>query len=97
MHSVKTEASIENMQTAYVCMCGPKRIAVHQQLHDLSQPLTALLCQLELASMLGTQEALRDAVSAGLVEATRIVKYVQAIRANIAEERTAELHGEVGQ
>jgi hypothetical protein len=49
-------------------------------LHDLCQPLTTLQCRLELASVVGTVEAYREAVELGLEECLRLMHAVGAMR-----------------
>jgi hypothetical protein len=49
-------------------------------LHDLCQPLTTLQCRLELAGLVGTDAAYREAVELGLAECIRMVKKVCAMR-----------------
>jgi hypothetical protein len=58
--------------------------SVREQIHDISQPVTAILCQLELGRMLGTEEALRDAVIIGVAEAARLSSLVQTLRDTVA-------------
>ena len=50
-------------------------------LHDLCQPLTTLQCRLEMASVLGTDAAHREAVELGLRECTRLMDAVEQMRA----------------
>jgi hypothetical protein len=54
---------------------------VDQVLHDLCQPLTTLRCRLELAGLIGTVEAYREAVELGLGECVRLVDGVESMRA----------------
>ena len=49
-------------------------------LHELCQPLTTLQCRLEIAHLVGTAEAYREAVDLGLVECGRLVEGVHAMR-----------------
>ena len=49
-------------------------------LHDLCQPLTTLQCRLEIAGLVGTAEAYREAVSLGLMECARLVEGVHSMR-----------------
>ena len=55
-----------------------RRIAT--ALHDLCQPLTLLQCRLEMAGLIGTAEAYREAVEAGLVECARVSEAVASMR-----------------
>jgi len=56
-------------------------------LHDLCQPLTTLQCRLEMAGMIGTPEAYRDAVEAGLTECARLTELVAAMREGVRAAR----------
>ena len=49
-------------------------------LHDLCQPLTTLQCRLEMAGVLGTEAAYREAVEHGLTECARLAAAVDAMR-----------------
>jgi len=51
-----------------------------QALHDLCQPLTTLQCRLELAGIVGSDSAYRDAVRLGLVECERLRDMAIAMR-----------------
>ncbi len=64
-----------------------KRIAA--ALHDLCQPLTTLQCRLEMAGMLGTPEAYREAVEVGLAECGRLAELVTAMREGVRAAREA--------
>jgi hypothetical protein len=57
---------------------GLKRVGM--ALHDLCQPLTTLQCRLEMAVVVGTPEAYREAVDMGLVECARLVEAVGSMR-----------------
>jgi hypothetical protein len=61
------------------CGEGVKRIG--KALHDLCQPLTTLQCRLEMATLLGTPEAYREATELGLAECMRLSEAVGAMRA----------------
>jgi len=65
-----------------------KRIGI--ALHDLCQPLTTLQCRLEMAELLGTPEAYREAVEAGLTECGRLTEVVGSMR-EIVRAGTLEL------
>ena len=45
-------------------------------LHDLCQPLTTLQCRLEMAELIGTPDAYREAVETGLTECARLTRSV---------------------
>lgn len=49
-------------------------------LHDLCQPLTTLQCRLEMAGVLGTDAAYREAVELGLNECCRLAEAVESLR-----------------
>jgi len=49
-------------------------------LHDLCQPLTTLQCRLEMAGLVGTPEAYREAVEMGLMECGRLAQVVGSMR-----------------
>lgn len=63
---------------------------VDQALHDLCQPLTTLRCRLELAGLIGTVEAYREAVELGLTECVRLVDGVESMRQIVGTSRWAE-------
>jgi len=61
-------------------------------LHDLCQPLTTLQCRLEIAEVVGTEQAYREAVELGLKECSRMIDAVTVMREVIhAAQREAEL------
>lgn len=64
-------------------------------LHDLCQPLTTLQCRLEMAGMIGTVEAYREAVEVGLTECARLAELVAAMREGVRAAQTAG-SGEIG-
>lgn len=65
---------------------------VDQVLHDLCQPLTTLRCRLELAGLIGTAEAYREAVELGLRECVRLVEGVESMREIVgANQQAGEL------
>jgi len=49
-------------------------------LHDLCQPLTTLQCRLEMAGVVGTAAAYREAVEHGLDECGRLIDAVDRMR-----------------
>jgi hypothetical protein len=53
---------------------------IDRLLHDLCQPLTTLRCRLELAGLIGTMQAYREAVELGLAECVRLVEGVESMR-----------------
>jgi hypothetical protein len=62
---------------------------IGKALHDMCQPLTTLRCRLELAGLVGTEEAYREAVSLGLVECSRVVQAVESMREALMAVREA--------
>lgn len=60
-------------------------------LHDLCQPLTTLQCRLEMAELVGTPEAYREAVETALGECGRLAAVVSSMRDLVrrANERAA--------
>jgi signal transduction histidine kinase len=61
---------------------GMEQIA--EVLHDLCQPLTTLRGRMELAELIGTAEAYREAVELGLVACVRLVEAVELMRELVA-------------
>jgi signal transduction histidine kinase len=53
---------------------------IAEVLHDLCQPLTTLRGRLELAQLIGTVEAYREAVELGLLSCVRLVDAVELMR-----------------
>ena len=74
------------------CTCETKggMDQMDQVLHDLCQPLTTLRCRLELAGLIGTVEAYREAVESGLAECVRLVEAVESMREIVGASRQAE-------
>ncbi|HWB33127.1 MAG TPA: hypothetical protein VG714_08150 [Acidobacteriaceae bacterium] len=61
-----------------------------QALHDFCQPLTTLQCRLEMAGVVGSMEAYREAVEQGLLECSRLLDSVAAMREIVrSEERNS--------
>jgi signal transduction histidine kinase len=58
---------------------------IAEVLHDLCQPLTTLRGRLELAGLIGTPEAYREAVELGLVSCVRLVEAVESMREIVGE------------
>lgn len=61
-----------------------------QALHELCQPLTTLQCRLEIAGLVGTADAYREAVDLGLAECARLVDGVHAMREILQASRQPE-------
>lgn len=53
---------------------------LNHALHDLCQPMTTLQCRLEMAGVVGTNQAYREAVDMGLAECSRLIDAVDAMR-----------------
>jgi hypothetical protein len=53
---------------------------LNKALHDLCQPLTTLQCRLEMAGVIGTEAAYREAVALGLGECSRLADAVEMLR-----------------
>jgi signal transduction histidine kinase len=69
----------------------PAMERIGRALHDLCQPLTTLQCRLEMAQLVGSNEAYREAIDLGLAECGRITDVVAAMREIVrAEARQAE-------
>jgi hypothetical protein len=60
---------------------GVERKQIGAALHDLCQPLTTLQCRLEMAGLIDTLEAYREAVEVGMQECLRVGAQVASIRA----------------
>jgi len=58
---------------------------IEDALHDLCQPLTTLQCRLELAGLLNTPEAYREAVDVALVECEKLMSAVISMRGVIRD------------
>ena len=56
-----------------------------EALHALCQPLTTLQCRLELAGIVGTDAAYREAVRLALVESQRLSEMLIAMRGLVQE------------
>jgi hypothetical protein len=78
-----------------VCELNPVGDVLEQMglaLHDLCQPLTTLQCRLEIAGLVGTAEAYREAVDLGLVECGRLMEGVHLLREILQASRQVEDH-----
>lgn len=63
---------------------GPEELQrLNKALHDLCQPLTTLQCRLELAGIIGTEAAYREAVELGLDECLRLLNAVESMRSMV--------------
>jgi hypothetical protein len=80
--------------------CGEGVKQIGKVLHDLCQPLTTLQCRLEMATLVGTAEAYREAAELGLAECMRLSEAVAAMRAIVraaTSEGASEAAGKVGE
>ena len=59
-------------------------------LHGLCQPLTTLQCRLEMAEIVGTADAYREAVKSGLAECERLANGVGSMREIMRASREAD-------
>jgi signal transduction histidine kinase len=62
---------------------------INMALHEMCQPLTTLQCRLEMAELVGTVEAYREAIDVGLAECSRLVRTVESMRAALRATRQA--------
>lgn len=62
---------------------------MHEELHDLCQPLTALQCRLEIGKLLANGAALQEAVDGGLAETQRMFEVIDRIRQRLLREEEA--------
>jgi signal transduction histidine kinase len=60
---------------------------MHEELHDLCQPLTALQCRLEIGRLQGHDTALQEAVDGGLEETQRMFAVIDRIRQRLLREQ----------
>jgi len=67
--------------------------AMHRDLHDLCQPLTALQCRLELGRMSGGDAYLREALDGGLQETRRIFAIVARMRSCLRQQEAEAMAG----
>ena len=58
--------------------------SLKESLHDLAQPITTLRCRLELAKMVGDEDALREAVVGSLIDLDRMTAIFEVMRSLIA-------------
>ena len=65
--------------------------AIHQELHDICQPMASLQCRLEVGRLLGGEEALAEAVDGGLEDLQRLSAALRKMRVlvSVLEERFA--------
>jgi hypothetical protein len=69
--------------------------AMHRDLHDLCQPLTALQCRLEMGRLLGGKEDLQQAVYGSLAETRRIFAAVAKMRAYLQDWEQVQRMGSI--
>ena len=56
-----------------------------KELHDLAQPISSLQCRLEIAKILDTDVASREAVEGGLEDLQRVMQSFKRMRTAIAD------------
>lgn len=59
--------------------------SLRSALHDVAQPMTTLRCRLEIAKVVGDQDALQDAVNGGLVDLDRMTAIFEVMRSLVAD------------
>jgi hypothetical protein len=75
---------------------GLDRKQIGAALHDLCQPLTTLQCRLEMAGLIDTLEAYREAVEVGMQECLRVGAQVASMRAILRKSVEQAVDGESG-
>lgn len=70
---------------------------MNEAIHLLCQPLTTVQCRLEMASLVATTEAYREAVETGLAECRRMVEAVEAMRGILRAALYEVVQEETGQ
>jgi hypothetical protein len=63
--------------------------AIHLELRNLCQPLTALQCRLEMARLVGGREALQSAVDDSLEQTGRMFEAVAQLRKCLLTQESA--------
>jgi hypothetical protein len=53
---------------------------LHEELHDICQPLTSLQCRLEVSRLIGGEQALGEAVMGALEDTRRMFELVGRMR-----------------
>lgn len=64
---------------------------LQRELHDLCQPLTALQCMLELATVTGDEKWVRFVLDGGLKETQRMFAVVANMRERLQEMRAQDV------
>src|SRR6187402_1843298 len=91
VHNLK-EAAGRSMTTERTKEMQDSMIAnVREELHELSQPVTAMMCLLELAKMQGDDASMREAIDNALRECVRVVGSVRRVRLVLEEARKERL------
>jgi signal transduction histidine kinase len=57
-----------------------------EEIHELSQPVTAIMCVLELAKLQGDERSMREGIDHALRECGRVVTSVRRMRTALEEE-----------
>ena len=63
---------------------------VRRELHDMAQPMSSLLCRLELGLILGDEESLREAARGGLDDLQRLTQALSRARQVLAALKAGE-------
>jgi hypothetical protein len=66
--------------------CSELIAAMRCELHELCQPLTALLCVLEIGRMAEDPGGMREALDCGMEETRRVFDIVARMRATLSEQ-----------
>lgn len=65
--------------------------ALRSELHSVAQPLSILQCRLELASMTGQEQDMRDAVGGALADLRTITEGLNRLRAIVSALASVEV------
>ena len=76
----ETHEGIANIEDRELTSCAGMRERMDRALHDLCQPLTTLQCRLEVAQMIGSPEACREAIDLGMLECAQLYAAVGILR-----------------
>ncbi|MGI4828462.1 MAG: hypothetical protein ACRYFU_09775 [Janthinobacterium lividum] len=61
------------------------KVILDRELHDLAQPLASFQWRLEIALMVGGEEALEEAATGGLEDLRRITSFLARMRQLVAD------------
>jgi len=91
VHNLKEVAGLDVTGERTKEMQDSMIASVREELHELSQPVTAMMCLLELAKMQGDDKSMREAIDSALRECTRVVGSVRRVRLVLEEARRERL------